>query len=145
VVPGGAPPRPVHLALIIKMPAPPPSCGDIEDADDTPASAGQMAFGVTCAGSLQTDELYGDDWFYVNAPAGKRLVVDLSGMPSGADYDLFLFDATLDEIASAPQIGSNAPEHIEYQVHTAGTYYIRVVIYQKSAAANTYLLRASLR
>lgn len=147
-VPGGAPLRPVSLPLIIKMlapPPPPPSCGDAENADDTPNTAGRLAFDITCMGSLQADELYGDDWFYVDAPGGRTLVVDLSGMPAGADYDLFLFDSTLDEVASLPQIGSNAPEHIEYKVNTAGRYYIRIVMYQKSAAANTYLLRAATR
>lgn len=139
--------RRIYLPLIARVPPAagvPPACGDAEDRDDTPEGAAALRLGVTCVGSLAGDGVYGDDWFSVSVTAGKTLVVDLSGMPAGADYDLFLFDARLNELASHPQVGGNRPEHVEYAVRASGTFYVRIVLYTGAASgSNTYWLRAA--
>lgn len=147
-VPSGAPPPPIYLPMVQKLPALPsptpalPPCGDTEDADDTPNTAVRLTLGATCVGSVQQDVPPGDDWFIVSVPAGKVLRVELGSLREGADYDLFLFDANLREVGSSRQAG-NAAEHINYSVSAAGTFYIRVVVYTKSAqASNLYVLGA---
>lgn len=145
--PGPAPSTRLHLPMIFK--SPPvlalPACGDQEDADDTPAGAAALRLGVRCRGSLAGDGVSGDDWLYVNATAGKTLAVDLTDMPTGADYDLFVFDAELKDGAANPVVGGNGPEHVEIALRATGKYYIRVVVYTRAAGANTYSLRAVVR
>lgn len=145
--PGPAPESRVFVPLVVRSrPVQPLSCGDVEDADDSPEGAARLSLGVTCAGSVQQDAVLGDDWFYVNAPAGRTLVVDLSGMPEGADYDLFVFDGQLSEEESNPRVGSNAPEQVRFSARVAGKYYARVVVYKRAASSpNSYLLRAVIQ
>jgi hypothetical protein len=146
--PGSAPSARVFVPMAVR-PQPVvvlPSCGDGEERDDLPESATPVKLGVTCLGSLQGDPQYGDDWYVANLSAGTTLVVDLGSMPADADYDVFVYNAALKDVASNSKIGSNAPEHVEYAVPASGKYYLRVVMYEVSAhAANTYSLRVAVR
>jgi len=72
---------------------------------------------------------------------------DLTDLPQGANYDLFLFDDRVLKgaqfIEQSRNIG-NAAERIVHTSAKAMRYYIRVVMYTRSTnAPNTYILAAS--
>ncbi len=84
---------------------------------------GPLTFGVTYAAYIWT----ADDWDYykVDIPDLGTLTLDLTNIPSGADYDLVLYDDERIWLA-----GSNTPDNVdEFIFHPAlwpGTYYIAV-------------------
>jgi hypothetical protein len=143
--PGDAPSTIIRLPMIVNHRASLPPCGDREDDDDRPEGATLLTLGKLCRGSVDGDGVNGDDWLYVNASVGKTLVVDLADMPANADYDLFVFDAELEDGEANPVVGSNAPEHVEIPLSVTGRYYIRVVAYTLAPGPNTYSIRAAVR
>ncbi len=156
----------LYLPLVTN-PAPPPvititACNDQEpnniplEAKSLDPSAGQAALhttnGVQCNGSLQSDPVGEDDYYAITLQPGQVLDVQLTRIPTGADYDLYLYNAQgatiADRVAKSNQVGT-ADELIVYQ-HPLGltplTYYLRVYQYQKSATAeNTYRITANLK
>ena len=137
--PASAPGGPNYVPLIEQTQL---QCNDVEDNNDTSAGAGQLTtVGTTCQGSMEDDPQPGFDWYFFDAPAGKTMVIDLSGIPAGADYDLYLFDANVHYVGSSVNSG-NAPEHIAHSTGSGGRYYIRITEYRKSPAQDSYLLRA---
>lgn len=113
---------------------------DVEP-NNVPVEAGVLEHGVY-RGSFQ-DEMEGeDDYYLVYLDIGQTIHLELTGIPIGADYDMVLYDATLEYIAYSNEYG-NVNEYIDY-AKTTGTlepYYIRVNMRTKTAQAqNTYLL-----
>lgn len=116
---------------------------DVEP-NNIPAEAGLLEHGVY-RGSFQ-DEMEGeDDYYLVYLDIGQAIHLELTDIPIGADYDMVLYDATLEYVAYSNEYG-NVNEYIDY-AKTTGTlepYYIRVNMMTKTAQAqNTYLLTFS--
>jgi hypothetical protein len=68
------------------------------------------------------------------------LVLDLTNLSLGTDYDLMLYDASGDALAESRNLGT-APEHTARAVG-AGRYYVRVYPYQ-GRSSQPYRLTAS--
>ncbi len=83
-----------------------------------------------------------DDFYWIEVGQAGTLVVDLWDIPSGTDYDLWVYDKDKQKIAQSRKSGTK-PEHIEYPVYP-GKYYLRVDPYSGRSYQN-YRLRWSLK
>jgi len=136
-----------------KAPVPPPpitNCPDNEPNDFADQAKAITNFGAPCRGQFTNDTTTPtDDWYSIAVPAGKTITIDLYDVPSGADFDIYLFDQpflndpTRPFVAKSSQEG-NVNEHIFYDKNnTSQRYFIRVIGY-KNAPANTYLLQVGI-
>ncbi|MBI3287283.1 MAG: PPC domain-containing protein, partial [Chloroflexi bacterium] len=82
------------------------------------------------------------DFFWFSVEAGSRVVLELSDIPAGVDYDLRLFDPVLQEIASST--GTEASESIAYDVAADGRLVIEVEPFQGFDPQRRYRLRLTL-
>ncbi len=64
-----------------------------------------------------------DDYYYVDLASATPLVLDLTNLPSGTDYDLVLYNAAGGELAQSRNAGRIS------QAVSAGRYFVRVYPY----------------
>ncbi|HEU5098745.1 MAG TPA: hypothetical protein VFU22_06990 [Roseiflexaceae bacterium] len=131
-------------------------CNDIEQTTNDPVgndralSAAQLlSVGRTCEGSLEDDAVGGDDYYWLDLRFGDELIVDLTGIAEGADYDLYLYRS--DPLGQLPRIAfSRAVGQADEQISNTSTrttrYFIRIHMQTKSTIAlNTYALQVGIR
>lgn len=92
--------------------------------------------GGTVIGSVSTNDI--DDYYRFQLDNAGTVRIDLTGIPVGADYDLYLYDASGGPVAVSNNSGS-VNETIRTQI-ASGRYYIRVYSL-RYAQPNTYQLR----
>jgi len=110
---------PTPTAWPTKTPTPQP---DACEPNDTPADACDLAPGTY---DFYVDPAGDQDFFRLTLAADGRIVLTLSGIPAGCDFDLYLYtDPAGDPVDYSANAG-NADEYISYQA-TAGTYYALV-------------------
>ena len=69
---------------------------------------------------------------------GTSIVVNLTGIPSGCDYDLYLYhDSDPNNSVAKSQGTGNSNEHISYSPTQTGLYEVQVYAYGKGALAST--------
>lgn len=94
--------------------------------------------GGIVAGSVSSNDI--DDYYRFQLDNATTVRIDLTGIPTGADYDLYLYDASGGPVTVSNNSGS-VNETIRTQL-ASGRYYIR--IYSLNYAdPNTYQLRWS--
>ncbi len=157
-------PRPVFLPLTMRekpqatptpTPTIPPSaspCPDDVEPNDTPEKSKQLTtINRSCIGSFQ-DQLntqVPDDYFVIQPKSGQRIIVELTGIPSDANYDIALVRQdgpnTYPPVARSETTGP-ANERFEYLIDSNKLYYVRVRAKAKSTSAkNTYVLTVSIK
>jgi Bacterial pre-peptidase C-terminal domain len=122
-------------------------CNDVVDNEGENAAAPFTNFGQACIGSFNNPAGDIDDWYEVNLAVGQTITVDLTVIPAGDNYDVYLYIRGNEGAPVAQPINHGTPtESFTYQAPTASRYYIRV--YDKTAAsvsAKTYVLKASIQ
>jgi hypothetical protein len=96
-----------------------------------------------------------DDWYSITTDDDTNVICDSFGVdiwvqsiPSGADYDVYLYDPAGYLIASSIEVG-NTNERIDWSAgcsswgNDGGTYYVRVNRWSGYSCSNTYYLRVS--
>lgn len=113
-----------------------------EPNDTMGAAYGPLAPGVAYSSFIFSE---GDvDYFSLNVPEGcARLTATLESLPAGCDYDLYLYDASGDEMAGSYN-GSNADEALELESPAPGVYYLQVTPYDGYSRTDPYALGFSL-
>lgn len=160
--PGGAKvvpnPVPIYIPVVLQSPPPPPTptpppptttCPEKESNNDPEHSQPLPTNNGSCIGTFE-NERSGDtfDYFSIQANQGQHIVVKLTGIPAGANYDIALqrkdgpnVYTTVDASAKLGQ----ADELIEYVADSNNRYYIRVKLTTKSPnAANKYILSVAI-
>ena len=74
------------------------------------------------------------DYYKIYATAGNGIYIELSGIPNGCDYDLYLCDQN-NNVLSSSLNSSDIGEWIETPINTSGYYYIRVKRYSGYSSA----------
>ena len=126
-----------------------PVCNDSADNDRPQRAQPLTTIGQTCSGSFENDppNPQGDDYYFVDLAAGKTITIDLTNIPTGANYDLVLYDSRVLTDPFVSPVGiSNSPgqasERITVSNSAAGRYFIRVFMRTRSPSApNAYDLR----
>lgn len=99
-----------------------------------------------CRGAFRSQAEGTSQWYSAAVGAGQTITVDLTDIPSGADYDIYLFDAQVLTSSTAQYVAlsnknNNADEQLTFRSQAAARYYLRVVLATKTnAAPNSYLL-----
>lgn len=107
-----------------------------EESNDLLATA----YGPLVSGTTYYPYIYNimdSDYFKINAQAGS-LAVTMRSIPADCDYDLYVYDASGNQIASSIK-ASNADESISISV-AQGTYYINVISYSGFSTTQAYAL-----
>jgi hypothetical protein len=150
------PPRPAYLPITMRAPAPTPSaqptlsCPDDIEPNNIPEDGKRLTtINSSCLGSFQNEQVPVFDYYWVQPAVGQQLIVDLTGIPSGANYDVALYRQ--DPANNYPRVAlsnkpGQSPEHFEYVIDSNKRYYIRVSLIQKSTSAkDTYTLTVAIR
>jgi hypothetical protein len=155
-------PPPAYLPIILRALAPPTptptlsplptlACSDIEPNNDIEHSKQLTTINSSCIGSFQ-DQLNDplpDDYYWIQPNIGQHIIVDLTSIQSGANYDiaLILRDnlGKYGKVISSEKLGQD-PEHFDYLVTNNQRHYIRVRAIAKSPSVkNTYTLTVAIK
>ncbi len=109
------------------------------EPNDDPNNANYINSDTWYEGNIgsSTDE----DWFYFYTGSSGKITVFLENIPSGCDYDLFLYKlegSTLYPKASS-YYSENHYENLSW-VDAAGYYYVRIITYQGYSPNSNYRL-----
>ncbi len=83
-----------------------------------------------------------DDLYYFDLAAPHSVVIDLTNIPVGTDYDLSLWNSAHTLLRNSRHPGS-ADEHITINLSRAGRYYVRVHPYTGRSDTQSYALVAT--
>lgn len=121
-------------------------CNDKEPNEGEALAAPLRDIGQACVGSFANAANDVDDWYEVNLAVGNTITVDLSNIPAGNNYDVYLY--IRGNQGTPVQLSVNqgsANERFTYAVPTTSRYYVRV--YDKTpsiASAKTYILKVTI-
>ncbi len=115
--------------------------GDYEPNDSSSQAYGPLTSGQTYYSHLES-AMDNDDYFYITLSSSATIVVDLTNIPAGCDYDLFLYDVNLNKLGESRNYG-DTDEQIVYSTAQSGKYYIRIYRYSGYSATQAYALRAT--
>ena len=140
---GGAAPargmRPVYLPIVMKnfcdhVSCYPYECNDNRDTAWGPLASSQIIDDAQiCQGDLR-------DIYYFDASGPVQVTIDLTNVPSNADFDLYLWDETGFDPVAKSEKPAGQDERIVYTLPEAGSYYVDV--YPRAGAAS-YTLQGS--
>lgn len=115
----------------------PPGCPDPYEPNDDFDHASAITPGTTIQAYICDEN--DRDWFKFDVTAGQTITVELTNIPAGMDYDLWLDDPNGDQVASSTNSG-NADEQITYTAASGGTYYVIVTGYSGHSTTVAYRL-----
>jgi len=127
----------VYLPVILKAYS--AACARYEPNDSIcdahgPLVSGQAYFAYVCEGDA-------NDYYYFDISTHNPITMDLTGIPDGADYDLFLYDPSKTVVEESRASGSG-DEHISHVPSVTGSYYVRVWPYTGYSESTPYQLVA---
>ncbi len=120
---------------------PPGGCPDTYEPNDDFAQARTITPGTAIQAYICTDQDV--DYFKFTAAAGQRITIDLTDIPAGNDYDLWLSDPNQVQVGSSTNSG-NADERIEHTAALSGEYFVVVNSYTGASATQPYRLNVTL-
>ena len=123
-------------------------CADVEPNDRPEQSHLLTTINRSCIGSFQSEQVGKDDYYEVQLNSGQHIIVDLTGIPSEANYDIALIRQDSPTLFLAVAVSANsgqANEHIDYVADSNKRYFVRVRAIAKSTSANNaYILRVAI-
>ena len=134
-VPGGGSSA---LSSAFRVTAPGPGTGDTYEPNDSV----DVAYGPLQRGNSYVSFMWNADdvdYYSVSVPAGaESLTAYIRTVPSGCDYDLYVYDSALNEIAYSANSG-NDDEAAVVDSPSVGTYFLMVIPYGgASSQSNPY-------
>lgn len=110
----------------------------------TPLTTSSSIQALLCCTDNTDGEGYADDDIYfVDIESPGVLAIDLTELPDGQDYDLYLYYWKNLELVDRSNNFNPVDEHISYTVSSEkrGRYYIRVYPYEGACSSSPYTLR----
>ncbi len=141
----------VAVAAAVGTPTPTPTwtptwtptplpCPDTYEPNNSPNVATRLTPGTPIQAYIcSSTDL---DWYYLMASSGQIIDVTLTNIPTGADYQLELYDAQVNQLAASYNL-SNADEHIRYVAQAGGQYL--VLVYSSTGSSTTQPYRLSVQ
>ena len=126
------------------------------DQDEKPIRAPHLpAQNQRCTGRAYVPSAVGepeDQWYAIDLRAKQKLRIDMTNLPEGADYDIFLFDSAVvgrnssqAKYLTKSNFLRNNDETITYSSLTDATYYVRIYLAVKTnRAPNSYVLKITV-
>lgn len=129
------PPQPIPTPTPTPIPGP---CERYEPNNSLSTAWGPLINGQAIEAALCSGDP--DDYFYLDLAAATTLVLDLTNLSAGTDYDLVLYNAAGGEVVASRNYGT-AAERIARGV-TVGRYFVRVYPYS-GRSSQAYRLSAA--
>jgi hypothetical protein len=111
-----------------------------------PNNAPEQAFGPLISGQVYWafiwDETDTDDYYYFTPTTTDEVTVELTNIPAGRDYDLWIYsyDGTYGVVEHSTRTG-NADEDLAFVPMAGKTYYVRVMPYSGFSDIQPYYLK----
>lgn len=102
-------------------------------SNDTKETAQPISSEVLKKGTFPAGD--SNDYYKFTASSGSEIYIQLSYIPTGCDYDLWLLNSSGTSLADSRN-GSDLGEFINYTANYTGTYYIRVYKYSGTPPSN---------
>ncbi len=99
----------------------------VDEIEPNNTSSTGMSIG-SCSVFGNIESTADTDWYVINLDANAQYRIKLAGISEGNDYDLYVYNSNLEQVASS-RYGSNFDENITLDTTTAGLYYINVYVY----------------
>ena len=128
----------LYLPLVLKQHV--SVSADTYEPNGSFSQAYPIASGTDYNSCIWTDS--DEDYYRLNITTLGNIVVDLTNIPAGTDYDLELYDGSY-RLAGYSWRGSNHDEHIVFSPIRTGSYYLKVYSYSGSSQSQAYRLRAT--
>jgi hypothetical protein len=128
-----------------------PTCNGFERVDIDQPQQNLAYINTICEAHPPNTPENNDDWYYIYLNQGMTISVDLSGIKSGADYDLYLYRRNRDGYVSMEtplafsENWGNRNEQITYTADETGQYYIQVVLAEKLVFNNRYYMQVTAK
>jgi hypothetical protein len=149
-----APPSPIYVPLVRHSPPPPPpppppaACPDVEPNNIPQQGRPLTTINGSCNGSFQNEPAGNFDYYSIQPKINQRIIVKLTGIPAGADYDIALIrqdSPTVYNTVRASATLGRADELIDFIADSSNRYFVRVKLTTKSpSATNTYILAVAI-
>ncbi|MDP4183094.1 MAG: S8 family serine peptidase, partial [Bacillota bacterium] len=111
---------------------------DETEPNNSSSTAMPIGFCSVSGSILNSNDL--DDWYAIDLEAGKQYLIRLAGIPTGNDFDLYVYNPT-PALTASSTYGSNSDENITLNTTVAGKYYINVHSYTfNSTGSHSYQL-----
>jgi len=131
----------VKLPIVMRQTA----TTDPYEPNNTFAQAwGPLQSGSTYSAYLLQGDADKVDYYFFDLPAAHSIEAWLTNIPTGSDYDLYLYDAAHALLASSTTIGTG-PEELDWASGTAQRYYLRVTREAGGSPTQAYALRVVFR
>jgi hypothetical protein len=120
------------------------TCTSLSDAEPNDTRAGAQVLSGSCSqvsGTFLNDATtQQNDYFRLSVPAGKTVTALLNGL--SVDYDLYLYDAAGNQVASSENGGASA-DQASWTNGGASAVNVDVLVYRYDATRTTYQLKVS--
>ncbi len=132
---------PAILAEYLPTPRPSEPCDVCEPNNSLSQACGPLAPGQCYQYFVRCTAKLDDDFYYIDLETPGTFTVDLTNIPAGTDYSVYLYDENqqLLEQCSSDERG-NAPEHATCDLSQPGRYYVRVYPWTGCSENNPYTL-----
>jgi len=102
-------------------------------------ASGPLSPGQVVQGFISYDDDV--DVYYFEANTTSAVSVDLTGVPAGVDYDLYVYAGS--EVAAKSENEAGEDESVEFRPGAPGRFYVAVSSFQGSNESESYSLSAS--
>lgn len=109
------------------------------EPNDTFADATQITLNQTVNGTYGSPTDF-FDFYAVEVPTRRVITATLSGIPTGSNYDVYLYSPNKFPVGSSTNVGS-LDENASTFVVTPGTYYVMILNVTGTPSTDTYTLR----
>ncbi|MDY6877562.1 MAG: carbohydrate binding domain-containing protein [Chloroflexota bacterium] len=130
---------PVTLAEYLPTPRPSEPCDVCEPNNSLSQACGPLApgqsyeFFVRCTANLD------EDYYYIDLETTGTVALDLTSIPPGTDYDIYLYDKNKTIQCYSNQPG-NHDEHATCHLTRLGRYYVRIYPFTECNDNDSYTL-----
>ncbi len=126
---------PVTLAEYLPPPQPSEPCDVCEPNNSFSQACGPLAPGERYQFFIRCTANRDDDYYYIDLETTGTVTLDLTSIPPGTDYDIYLYDENETLQCYSNQYG-NRDEHATCHLTQPGRYYVRVYPYTEECNDN---------
>jgi hypothetical protein len=131
--------EPVSQADCLPTPRPTEPCDICEPNNSLSQACGPLAPGKRYQYFIRCTTKPDDDYYYIDLETPGTVTLDLTDIPPGADYDIYLYDENK-TLKCYSNRGGNLPEHAECHLGSSGRYYVWVHPYAGCNESDPYVL-----
>lgn len=135
-------PEPATLTDYLPTPRPNEVCDVCEPNSSLIEACGPLSPATSYQFPVRCTTGRDDDWYYIDLECSGTVCLDVTNIPAGTDYSVYLYNEARVILCSSDQHG-NTPEHVCCPLDQAGRYYVRVYPWEGCSDDDPYTLTVS--